>query len=158
MKRIIFSALFFTALVTVWHLVVLAKIWSVVLLPDPISVWEYLDGAAGDGTLLEASIVTMRRLLAGYIIGIAAGLPLRLLTARFKVKNAQRSKTVKVKELALCLEIAELENHVDRRRISMHGINGVVFGWAQIEIDAPLLVGETRQAVQLIDLAGGKNR
>src|SRR6266446_8340114 len=32
------------------------------------------------------------------------------------VKNAQRSKTVKVKELALCLEIAELENHVDRRR------------------------------------------
>jgi hypothetical protein len=35
------------------------------------------------------------------------------------VKNAQRSKTVKVKELALCLEIAELENHVDRRRISM---------------------------------------
>ena len=62
------------------------------------------------------------------------------------------------KELALCLEIAELENHVDRRRISMHGTNGVVFGWAQIEIDAPLLVGETRQAVQLIDLAGGKNR
>ena len=64
---------------------VLAKIWSVVLLPDPISVWEYLDGAAGDGTLLEASIVTMRRLLAGYIIGIAAGLPLGLLTARFKL-------------------------------------------------------------------------
>jgi hypothetical protein len=61
------------------------------------------------------------------------------------------------KELALCLEIAELENHVDRRRISMHGIKGVVFGWAQIEIDAPLFVGETRQAVQIIDLAGGKN-
>ena len=46
MKRFILSALFFTALVTVWHLVVLVKIWSVVLLPYPISVWEYLDGAA----------------------------------------------------------------------------------------------------------------
>ena len=57
MKRIILSALFFIALLGVWHLVVLAKIWSVVLLPDPISVWEYLEGAAGDGTLLQASIV-----------------------------------------------------------------------------------------------------
>jgi len=40
------------------------------------------------------------------------------------------------KELSLCLEIALLKNHMDRRRISMHGINGVAFGWAQIEIDA----------------------
>ena len=54
------------------------------LLPDPISVWEYLKGAAEDGTLLQASMVTMRRLLAGYVVGIVAGLPLGLLTARFK--------------------------------------------------------------------------
>ena len=83
MKRIILSASFFIALLAVWHLVVLAKIWSVALLPDPITVWEYLKGAAGDGTLLQASIVTMRRLLAGYMIGIAAALPLGLLSARF---------------------------------------------------------------------------
>src|SRR5438105_8864273 len=84
MKRFILSALFFIALLSIWHLLVLAKVWSPVLLPDPISVWEYLKGAAGDGTLVQASLVTMRRLLAGYIIGIAAGLPLGLLTARFK--------------------------------------------------------------------------
>ena len=84
MKRFILSALFFIALLAIWHLLVLAKIWSPVLLPDPISVWEYLKGAAEDGTLLQASLVTMRRLLAGYVIGIAAGLPLGLLTARFK--------------------------------------------------------------------------
>ena len=83
MKRIILSALFFITLRWIWHLLVLAKIWSPVLLPDPISVWEYLKGAAEDGTLLQASMVTMRRLLAGYVIGIAAGLPLGLLTARF---------------------------------------------------------------------------
>src|SRR6266436_7513881 len=82
MKRFILSALFFIALLSIWHLLVLAKVWSVVLLPDPISVWEYLKGAAGDGTLVQASLVTMRRLLAGYIIGIAVGLPLGLLTAR----------------------------------------------------------------------------
>ena len=62
------------------------------------------------------------------------------------------------KELTLCLEIAELKNHVDRRRISVDGVNGVAFGWTQIEIDAPLFIGETRQAVQFIDLANGKNR
>src|SRR6201987_4358577 len=84
MKRFILSALFFIALVMIWHLLVLAKVWSSVLLPDPISVWEYLQGAAADGTLLDATLVTMRRLLAGYLIGIAAGLPLGLLTARFK--------------------------------------------------------------------------
>ena len=46
MKRFILSALFFIALLSIWHLLVLAKIWSPVLLPDPISVWEYLKGAA----------------------------------------------------------------------------------------------------------------
>ena len=64
MKRFILSVLFFVALLSIWHLLVLAKVWSVVLLPDPISVWEYLKGAAGDGTLLQASLVTMRRLSA----------------------------------------------------------------------------------------------
>ena len=37
MKRFILSALFFIALLSIWHLLVLAKIWSPVLL-DPISV------------------------------------------------------------------------------------------------------------------------
>jgi len=83
-KRFLWSLLFFIALLFIWHLLVLAKIWSVVLLPDPLSVWEYLKTAAEDGTLLEASLVTMRRLLMGYAIGLAVGLPLGLLTARFK--------------------------------------------------------------------------
>jgi sulfonate transport system permease protein len=84
MRRLLWSALFFIALLSSWHLLVLAKIWSVVLLPDPLSVWEYLKSAGGDGTLLQASLVTMRRLLTGYAIGIAVGLPLGFVTARFR--------------------------------------------------------------------------
>jgi NitT/TauT family transport system permease protein len=69
----------------IWHLLVLAKVWSPVLLPDPISVWEYLKAAGADGTLLAATLVTMRRLLAGYLIGIAAGLPLGLADGTLQV-------------------------------------------------------------------------
>jgi NitT/TauT family transport system permease protein len=50
-----------------------------VLLPSPLSVADYLQAALLDGTLLESMGVTLRRLLAGYAIGLAIGLPLGLL-------------------------------------------------------------------------------
>jgi NitT/TauT family transport system permease protein len=81
MRRTIFAILFFAALIAIWGAAVAAKIWSPVLLPAPLSVWDYLVSAACDGTLLAAAIVTLRRLLAGYVIGVAVGLPLGLLTA-----------------------------------------------------------------------------
>ncbi len=89
MKRFILSALFFVALVFAWHLLVTIKVaqkdgWSPVLAVPPKDVGIYLKGAAEDGTLSQASMVTMRRLLIGYVIGIVIGLPLGLLTARWK--------------------------------------------------------------------------
>lgn len=83
-RRFITSALFFAALVYLWHFLVERGTWSSILLPDPAAVWAYLVGAVKDGTLLSASVVTMRRLLIGYGIGIVAGIPLGLLTARFR--------------------------------------------------------------------------
>ena len=50
-------------------------------MPPPRSVAVYLWEALRDGTLLEAAIVTVQRLLIGYFIGIAIGLPLGLLTS-----------------------------------------------------------------------------
>lgn len=84
MKRFVFALLFFAALLVLWETLVRAGVWSAVLLPSPWSVWQYLRDAALDGTLAEASWVTLRRLLAGYAAGIALGLPLGLLTARFR--------------------------------------------------------------------------
>jgi len=84
MKRALNSIIFFVALAVLWHLLVLAKIKSPVLLPDPLAVWEYLRASIWDGTLLQAAGVTLRRLLIGYITGIIIGLPLGVLTARFK--------------------------------------------------------------------------
>jgi NitT/TauT family transport system permease protein len=85
MKRFLSAALFFAALLLLWHLVFRAKIWSPVLVPSPLQVANYLKGAIEDGTLGRATVITMRRLLIGYFFGIIVGLPLGLLTARWNL-------------------------------------------------------------------------
>jgi NitT/TauT family transport system permease protein len=85
MKRFLLAAAFFAALVLLWEAAHRARIWSPVLLPSPRQVVTYLEGAAADGTLVTATVITMRRLLIGYFIGLVVGLPLGLLTARWKL-------------------------------------------------------------------------
>ena len=75
------AALFFIALIVLWQAAVTARLWSPLLLPSPVSVFDYLLSAAQDGTLWEGTLVTLRRLLVGYGLGILVGLPLGLLTA-----------------------------------------------------------------------------
>jgi NitT/TauT family transport system permease protein len=84
-RRIVTCLAFFGALIWLWHSLVARGVWNAILVPDPSAVWQYLVGAVKDGTLVQASIVTMRRLLIGYGISIILGIPLGLLTARFKV-------------------------------------------------------------------------
>jgi NitT/TauT family transport system permease protein len=85
LRRVATSVLFFGVLLYAWHAVVQRGVWNSILIPDPAQVWTYLVSAVKDGTLLSATIVTMRRLLIGYGISIVLGIPLGLLTARFKV-------------------------------------------------------------------------
>jgi NitT/TauT family transport system permease protein len=85
MKRFLLAAAFFAALVLLWEAAYRARIWSPVLLPSPRQVVTYLEGAVADGTLATATVITMRRLLIGYFIGLVVGLPLGLLTARWKL-------------------------------------------------------------------------
>ena len=84
MRRLLFATLFFLALLGIWTAIVHAKIWSPVLLPSPRSVWNYFVSAVEDGTLASAALVTLRRLLVGYVIGLVIGLPLGLFTASSK--------------------------------------------------------------------------
>jgi NitT/TauT family transport system permease protein len=81
MKRAISALLFFAALGLAWHLASTSGRWSAVLLPSPRDVLDYLIDAGRDGTLAEATLVTLKRLLIGYAIGIAIGIPLGLLTS-----------------------------------------------------------------------------
>ena len=85
MKRLIAVSLFFTTLLAVWELAARSGHWSPVLFPTAESVGRYIWGAILDGTLTEAIWVTLKRLLAGYTIGLVVGLPLGLLTSASQV-------------------------------------------------------------------------
>ena len=82
MKRFLTATAFFVLLIAAWHWVYVRRFWSPVLVPSPESVGRYLWEIALDGSLLESTVVTMKRLVAGYFIGLLAGLPLGFLTAR----------------------------------------------------------------------------
>ncbi|HEY2123970.1 MAG TPA: ABC transporter permease [Chthoniobacterales bacterium] len=85
MRRFLSAAIFFGVLVLIWQWVVYMEFKPKVLVPPPMLVWEYLKNAVEDGTLWQATLVTMRRLLIGYVVGIIGGLPLGLLTARWNL-------------------------------------------------------------------------
>jgi NitT/TauT family transport system permease protein len=82
MKRATHIVLFFGTIIIIWWLAVASGRWSPVILPSPASVADYLWSSTLDGSLLDATIVTVRRLLVGYLIGVAIGLPIGLLASR----------------------------------------------------------------------------
>ncbi len=84
MRRGITFLLFVAAAAGAWEALVALGAWREVLLPRPSKILGYLLGAIADGSLITASAVTARRLLIGYAIGVAIGLPLGVLTARFR--------------------------------------------------------------------------
>jgi len=87
MKNIVAAILIFGALIGAWEMFARTSGVSSVLLPAPSEIGKYLWKVILNGELWSASLVTMRRLLVGYAIGLAAGIPLGLLTARFKLAH-----------------------------------------------------------------------
>jgi NitT/TauT family transport system permease protein len=75
----------FAVVLAIWQGLTMLHLWSPVILPSPLRVIEYLGKAAADGTLLSATLVTLRRLLSGYLVGTLLGLPLGLVSARFQL-------------------------------------------------------------------------
>ena len=65
MRRWTTALLVFGALVAIWEWLVRAGVWSPVLVPSPVDVGKYLVTSIQDKTLLEASYVTLKRLLLG---------------------------------------------------------------------------------------------
>jgi NitT/TauT family transport system permease protein len=81
MKRALSVTAFFAGLILLWKVATMVMGWSPLLLPPPEAVARYLWDALHDGTLLSASIVTVKRLLLGYFIGVAIGMGLGLMVS-----------------------------------------------------------------------------
>ncbi len=81
------ALLFFAACLGLWEFGSRAQWWNPVLIPSPLDIGTYIVHGLAEGELASACGVTLKRLLLGYIIGIALGIPLGLLTARFKFAN-----------------------------------------------------------------------
>jgi NitT/TauT family transport system permease protein len=84
MKRAGAAILFFAAIVAAWWIASASGRWSAVLLPSPHDVALYLWVSLRDGTLFSATLVTIKRLLIGYLIGLGIGLPLGMLMSANK--------------------------------------------------------------------------
>lgn len=76
------AGIIFGAFLLLWEFVFTSRYF-----PAPSAIGKYLVEAAKSGVLFESIGVTMRRLFIGYIIGLAAGIPLGMLTARFKTAH-----------------------------------------------------------------------
>ncbi len=64
-----------------WECLVTFGAWDPLLLPPPSDIFAYLIGAMRDGSLWDATLVTVRRLLSGYAVGVALGVPAGFLIA-----------------------------------------------------------------------------
>ncbi len=84
MKRVLSAVVFFAGLLAIWQVLYSLKLWSPVLVPAPIDVALYLRDAVLDGSLGSSCVVTMKRLLVGYLIGLVAGVPIGMATARLR--------------------------------------------------------------------------
>ncbi len=77
--------IFFGALIAGWGLLALLKLWPEYLFPSPLAVGERLVSGFADGTFLIGIGVSMARVVVGYVISLALGLPLGLLVGRVRV-------------------------------------------------------------------------
>jgi len=79
------AILSFAVLIAIWQWLVSIEVWSPVLVPSPLDVGRYFVDSIKDGSLIQASGTTIKRLLLGYLASVILGVPLGLLNARFKI-------------------------------------------------------------------------
>jgi NitT/TauT family transport system permease protein len=76
---------FFGVLIAGWELLALSQLWPPYLFPSPLDVGDRLVSGFADGSFLIGIGVSMARVVAGYAISVAIGLPLGLLVGRVRV-------------------------------------------------------------------------
>lgn len=92
MKQQLYTILFFVALILIWagctgdlaFMGLGTALWAPYVVPPPSDVASYLVDNTANGKLVIAMLITLRRLLIGYLIGLVLGVPMGMLCARYK--------------------------------------------------------------------------
>lgn len=97
MKRFLITLLFFAFLILVWAILTgdllfmgigpEEPVWNPYVLPPPSVVAQYLWDNIVNFKIINAMVVTLKRLMIGYAIGLILGVPLGMLSARFRAVN-----------------------------------------------------------------------
>ncbi|MBM3847661.1 MAG: ABC transporter permease [Verrucomicrobia bacterium] len=82
MIRLIRSSIFFLILIVLWEVACRKGYFASPLFPSPSEIGSSLLQSTSNGDLPAASWVTLKRLLLGYFVSVAFGLPLGLLNSR----------------------------------------------------------------------------
>ena len=81
LRRLVFYAL----LLLLWEVLASSGAWPSYLFPGPFDVLGALASGLRKGTFITATLVSLRRLVIGYVISLAVGLTLGLLIGRIKL-------------------------------------------------------------------------
>lgn len=73
---------FIVGLIALWFVISALGIWNRTLFPSPAQVGETFWNLLTDGTLLIATSISVKRVLLGYGIALAVGIPLGVMLAR----------------------------------------------------------------------------
>ena len=73
---------FYLFLVLGWYLLAHSGLWPENMLPAPEKVFQNLSAGLRSGRYLLAIIISIRRLLLGYLLSLAIGIPLGMLTGK----------------------------------------------------------------------------
>lgn len=77
--------IFYILLLAVWQAIAISGVWPDYLFPGPLGVLNSLVSGFQNGLFLQATLVSLQRLVTGYAISTLVGLTLGLLIGRFRI-------------------------------------------------------------------------
>jgi NitT/TauT family transport system permease protein len=87
-KFIIIAVLSFVVLIGIWTLLTEAGLVNSLFLPSPVKVVQNLINGWKDGTLLQNSGISIYRVVMGFLLAVALGVPAGILVGSFKSAEA----------------------------------------------------------------------
>jgi len=77
--------LFYLLLIIIWEAVYKLEIWSPILFPSPVTVFETLLRGINDHTFILAIMASMQRIILSYLLAVLIGISIGLVMGRYRL-------------------------------------------------------------------------